>query len=241
MTPTPAKTQLFNDVFGEKVATFFSDRSVDYVLKPEQSDLTPSQKEHLSRQFVFPVPRIFNIRQVHGEHVLVVTADDLKNSGVPEADAVITNARHVPIAVRTADCLPVFIFDPKKNCLGLVHSGWRGSEKRIVVKALQRMRDEWGCAPENIQIVFGPCIRPCCYEVGGEFKNFFRRGILNHDGKFFLDLPLVNRDQLIGYGIKSKNIFDPGDCTCCDQSYFSYRRDGPAAGRHLSLMVLKSN
>ena len=143
--------------------------------------------------------------------------------------------------MRTADCLPVYIFDPKKNCLGLVHAGWRGSEKRIVVKALKLMRDYWGCAPENVQIRLGPAIRACCYQVGQEFKEFFPGEVFPREEKLFLDLALVNRNQLLKYGVRPKNIFDTEACTCCDPSLFSYRREGQAAGRHLSLMILKSN
>jgi polyphenol oxidase len=235
-------TQLLTNVFSERAKTCFSDRSIDFILKPEQTDLTSPQKEYLAQRLDFPVSRIANIRQVHGEHVIVVTAEDLKGNGpLPEADAILTRVPDVPIAIRTADCLPIFIFDAKRNCLGLVHAGWRGSEKRIVVKALKHMREEWGCTPEDIQVVLGPCIRPCCYEVGEEFKQFFLRETLTRDGKTYFDLALANRTQLVKYGIKVKNIFDTGDCTCCDPSFFSYRREGQAAGRHLSLMVLKAN
>src|SRR5437016_14537563 len=94
------KTRLLNDVFGEKVATFFSDRSVDFVLEQGQSDLTSSQKEYLSEQSGFPISKIVNIRQVHGDHVIAATAEDLRNDQpLPEADGIVTNLPGLPIAV----------------------------------------------------------------------------------------------------------------------------------------------
>ncbi|HLD70224.1 MAG TPA: peptidoglycan editing factor PgeF, partial [Candidatus Omnitrophota bacterium] len=181
-----------------------------------------------------------NIRQVHGDHVLIATAQDLQNQeATPEADGIVTNIPGVPIAVRTADCLPVFIFDPKKNCIGVAHAGWRGSEKQIAVKAVKLMKEYWACASEDLQIAFGPAIRSCCYEVGPEFKTFFPAEILERNNKLFLDLIAVNRNQLLRYGIEAENIFDSEVCTCCDAANFSYRREGKAAGRHISVIVLK--
>src|SRR5258705_7815074 len=97
----PTKTLPLNDIFASpKVATFFSDRSVDFVLQEGQTDLTASQKEHLSEQFGFPIKQLINIRQVHGQHIITASAEDLKNSGSwLEADGVITNVLGLPIAV----------------------------------------------------------------------------------------------------------------------------------------------
>ena len=80
------KTLPLKDIWNEKVTAFFSDRSIDFVLKPDQKDLTPAQKEYLSLQTGFPVSKIVNIRQVHGEHVVAVTAEDLKaNTPIPRS------------------------------------------------------------------------------------------------------------------------------------------------------------
>ena len=236
------KTRHLNDVFGDKVATFFSDRSVDFVLKSDQADLTTAQKEYLSEQLGFPIPPIVNIRQVHGDRVIIASEEDLKSRGgpLPEADGIITNFSGIPIVVRTADCLPVFIFDPEKNCIGLVHAGWRGTAKQIALKAAQAMRDNWACSPQDLQILLGPAIRSCCYEVGPELKNFSSEEIVARDNKIFLDLILANRRQLLRYGVKPINIFDSEIYTCCDKSYFSYRREGQGTGRHISVIVLRS-
>ena len=236
----PTKILSLDNVFTERVAIFFSDRSLDFALKEDQTNLTVPQRNYLTEQLGFPIPQVINIRQVHGDHVISVGGEDLRGrNALPEADGIITNAVGVPIAVRTADCLPVFIFDPQKNCVGLVHAGWRGSEKQIALQAVKLMREQWACAPEDLRVVWGPAIRSCCYEVGQEFKNFFPQETAERNGKIFLDLVLVNRNQLLRYGVKPKNIFDSRSCTCCDPAYFSYRREGQATGRHLSLLVLK--
>src|SRR3989338_5565689 len=104
----PIKMLLLNEIFAsKKVASLFSDRSVNFVLEQGQSELTVLQKKYLSQQLGFSISKIINIRQVHGDHVLIATAQDLQNQeATPEADGIVTNIPGVPIAVRTADCLP---------------------------------------------------------------------------------------------------------------------------------------
>jgi copper oxidase (laccase) domain-containing protein len=102
------------------------------------------------------------------------------------------------------------------------------------------MRQHWHTDPEHITVAFGPSIRPCCYEVGAEFLGYFPREVNVRGGKYYLDLPRVVRRQLVSAGVPEGNIRDGAVCTCCDHQYFSYRREGAAAGRLISLIMIKS-
>ena len=237
----PTKILSLDNVFTERVAIFFSDRSLDFALKEDQTNLTVPQRNYLTEQLGFPIPQVINIRQVHGDHVISVGGEDLRGrNALPEADGIITNAVGVPIAVRTADCLPVFIFDPQKNCVGLVHAGWRGTHREIAMRTLQMMRKNFGTWFADLKVAFGPSIRSCCYEVGPEFKKYFPKEVVRKADRFYLDLPLINKRQLLKLGIKEKNICDCKICTCCERNFFSYRREKEKAGRMVSLMMLKS-
>ena len=145
----------------------------------------------------------------------------------------------VPIVIRTADCLPVFIFDQKQRVIGLVHAGWRGSHKRILGSAIERMNNLWDTQVQDIKIVFGQSIKSCCYQVGEEFRGYFPGEIRKKESGLYLDLTLVNGHQALECGVRQENIFDSGICTCCDTRFFSYRREGERAGRMISLMMLK--
>lgn len=230
----------FTDFFQGKAAAGGSGRDMDFNL-PADSDrpLSPEQLSYLAEASHYPIPAVFTIRQVHGSGIVVAAKKDLANQPpFPEADGVITREKDLPIAVRTADCLPVFLYDPVQEAIGLVHAGWRGTRERILEKVLAKMVAEWGTRAEDVLAAFGPAIGPCCYEVGEEFQDYFSGDAVRRDGRIFLDLPKANRRQLTAAGVRPGNIKECGICTSCRDEWFSYRREGPAAGRHLSWMVL---
>ena len=205
--------KFFND---PSVIALISDASVDFTTQDFDAPLTPTQSVYLKTHTGVDIPRVFWRKQVHGDDVLIAGKDACAK-GCPDADALITDQKNVPIAIRTADCVPVFIYDPLKQVIGLAHAGWKGTRQRIAAKTVQEMQDKFGCRCYDLKVALGPSIRPCCYEV---------------------DIVTANRRQLAEAGIPDGNIFDGGVCTCCNKDYFSFRRDGEKAGRMISLMML---
>lgn len=235
------KIRFFNDFFPAELTAFVSDRSMDFTLKEGQSGLTGQQKQFLSSQLNFDLPQMVNIRQVHGSRIIVAAEETAAESSFPEeADGAVTNVCCLALTVRTADCLPIFIFDPRRKCIGLIHAGWRGARQEIPSRAVRLLEKRFGCRPQDIRVAFGPAIRPCCYAVGEEFKDYFPDETMERGEKRYFDLPKASRNQLLRCGIKEANIFDCGICTCCDTDYFSYRREGERTGRMISLMMLRS-
>ena len=102
----------------------------------------------------------------------------------PQGDALLTDRAGIMLSVKTADCLPVLLADPKRRVVGAVHAGWRGALARVVEKAVGEMRRAYGSDPRNLLAVIGPCIRVCCYEVGEEVEEAFH-GRFPHADKFF--------------------------------------------------------
>ena len=145
----------------------------------------------------------------------------------------------MPIAIRTADCVPVFVFDPLRRVIGLVHAGWRGTYKTIASKTVQKMQEKYSCLSSSLKIFLGPSIRECCYQVGEEFRDYFPSHVRDREGHLYVDMISANRSQLLQAGVQRENILDSGVCTCCNKNYFSFRRDGKKAGRMISLMMLK--
>ncbi len=231
----------FRDFFPSDVRTLVSDRSINFALNEKQLDFIPLQQQYLSSQLGLSIEKIVNIRQVHSNHVMIATSEHLHDKrALRKADAVVTNLYDVPIAVRTADCLPIFIYDFKQKCIGLVHAGWRGSQKKVGVHTLNVMKKHWLCHPKDLLVAFGPGIRDCCYQVGEEFKNYFPEDITPKSNGAYLDLVSVNKRQLLETGVLKDHIFDCRICTCCDPNCFSYRREGEKAGRMISLMMIQS-
>jgi len=221
---------LFNDVFPANVVAFTSDRTIDFTLTEDQRVLSRPQKEFFLARLGHDIPEPVPIRQVHGDKIAVVDENCPRKGHVLEGvDGLVTDEPRLPLAVRTADCLPIFMYDIRRECIGLIHAGWRGSRKDIAGQTVKLMEKQWQSDPKDIKITFGPALRSCCYEVGGEFQEYFLQGLLIRDTRYYLDLPQINKDQLSGSGVPDGNIDDCGVCTCCDKNYFSYRREGQSA------------
>ncbi len=185
-------------------------------------------------------------KQTHSNNVYFADRSDLGKGAlsydlsVENTDAFITNAKEVPLAIFTADCLPVFLYDPKNKAIGLVHASWRSSQGNITANTVRSMQDKFDTAPSNLLVYFGPAIRACCFQVGAEFKDIFPKHLIVKTGINYLDLVGVNRKQLLDSGIKDANILNSGLCTYCNENdFFSFRREGKSCGRMMSVMMLR--
>lgn len=179
-------------------------------------------------------------RQVHKTNIRVVEeADQGKGLFIPtdyeEIDGMITNKPNVTLVTKYADCVPLYFVDPKKNVIGLTHSGWRGTVLKIGKITVEEMNKHFDSKPEDIIAVVGPSICPDCYEIGeevaAEFKKAFPKNwdndILkaNGAGKYQCNLWAANRTVLSEAGLKPENIHISGVCTCCNSDLlFSHRK-----------------
>ncbi|MFC1767147.1 peptidoglycan editing factor PgeF [Candidatus Margulisiibacteriota bacterium] len=190
--------------------------------------------------------------QVHGANIRVVDKEDLGSgtlrSPIKSCDALITNKTHIPLVIRTADCIPLFILDPVKRAIALVHIGWKGGTLKIAEKTLKRMIEAFDISPSNCIIVAGPHIRRDCYEVDSKvigplkesFKDHEKYIIPKDNGHWYLDLLALNIGQMKELGVKESNIHHGSYCTHCKTDmFYSYRKEGGKAGRIFSVIMLK--
>jgi YfiH family protein len=171
------------------------------------------------------------MRQLHSDIIHRLRAAPSRQL---EGDALMTDVPRLLLVIRTADCLPVFLVDEKNRAVAAVHCGWRGTEKRILEKAVMAMGESYGSEPTHILAALGPCIGPACYEVGPEVRTACRKagfpesalcGAPGREGKYLLDLRAANAWLLGMLGFKKANIFNPGPtCTHCEPRLLSYRR-----------------
>jgi len=184
-------------------------------------------------------------KQVHGKSVELITSSqkgrgalDYENS-IPDTDGFITRVPGVPLAILTADCLSVFISDPVRRAIAVLHAGWRSTEQNIAQTGVRAMQEKFGSLAKDLWVGFGPSIRACCFEVEKDFKSNFAFGLAQKEGRLYMDISLINQRQLIDAGVNRENIFDPGFCTFSDEDFFSFRKEGSAAGRLISVIMLK--
>jgi YfiH family protein len=171
---------------------------------------------------------------VHGAGVAAV--DDSGHS--QGMDALLTRARGVALAITTADCLPLILTCP--GTVAVAHCGWRGTAAGLPGRLALACRSAASVPAREITAHIGPCIRPCCYEVGPEVAERFPASVVDRvGGRHRLDLAAAARLQLMDSGVPPEAIFDTAACTCCAPDwYYSYRRDGSRYGRHWTLAAM---
>ena len=167
------------------------------------------------------VSKLVFMNQVHGDKIVQIqTGDEL-----PECDAMITNQPDIALVVMVADCIPILYYDKRHYAIGVAHAGRAGTRLHVGQKTAQKMAETFGSRLDELTIWMGPSIRSCCYEVGVEATKGFELSLHIKEGKYFLDLQKANFEAFLAMGLKRENVNVSEVCTCCDKTYFSYRRD----------------
>jgi|GEM_PF-958189 len=207
--------------------------------------------------------RVYAVRQVHGCNVafadgdrdaMLACAADAVVACAPPPDATrasVTSPADVAVTVRVADCVPVLVANETTGACAAIHAGWRGVVSHVVHATLTHLGD-----PERLVAAIGPCIGPCCFEVGidvatqigeavGGTSVVARRFSGPQADKAFVDLRAAVRAQLERAGVAPTRIDDvPAEvdarCTFCNPHMFhSYRRDGEASGRMVAAIAAR--
>ena len=195
--------------------------------------------------------------QVHGTEIREVTNPLTTRDELEGVDALVTNAAGVAISVRTADCIPVLLYDPVCKAVAAVHAGWRGTVLHISCKVIERMRELYGTEAADLQAVIGPGIGPESFQVGQEVVDEFAAAgfpmeLILRDcgpkapteqnpmqGGLHIDLWKANRWLLEQAGVKTENIQVAGICTYRNNDrFFSARREGIKCGRIINCIKL---
>ena len=166
----------------------------------------------------FSLDRFCTAEQVHGANIAVLTGDVPRHStGV---DGLMTNVPGLLLGVHVADCGPVYLLDPVRRAVALLHSGKKGTEQGIVACAVRMMAEHYGSLPDDLVVQLGPCIRVPQYDV-----DFASRII----------------SDCVDAGVPPSQVHDCGTCTALDPGrYYSYRRDLGRTGRLLALLGLRA-
>jgi len=182
-------------------------------------------------------------RQVHGARVVAARDGGL----VGEADIVTTERRGLRLAVFTADCLAIIVYDPRGLRLAMAHAGWRGTVASAAAAAVEALVQAGG-RPADFLAAIGPSIGPCCYEVDGPVierlaaafpESRWRSWVTPAGpGRWMLDLWKANRAQLTGAGLSESRVDNGELCTGCRADlFYSYRR-GRGEGRLVALAAI---
>ena len=192
--------------------------------------------------------------QVHGSEVAIIDRPDLTREDLEGYDAFITELPGVAIGVRTADCVPILISDPRNRVIAAIHSGWKGTVQKIALKTIGVMETRFKTRPEDLVAVIGPSIGPASFQVGEEVAAKFKEAGFPMDaiwsfqgqgdgrpmsGGHHIDLWEANKWILQESGVKEGNIWISGIDTFLDPSFFSARRESVECGRNINAIRLK--
>lgn len=170
-----------------------------------------------------------------------------KEPDYEEIDGLITNEPGLILCTSFADCVPLYFVDPKKQAIGLAHSGWRGTVNRMGARLIEEMKRQFGSNPGDLLVAVGPSICVDCYEVGedvaGEFQKAFPDTVVlqkgKQEGKYQLDLWKANEQLLLDAGIRKEHLEITDLCTCCNQELlFSHRASHGQRGNLCAFLEL---
>jgi YfiH family protein len=196
-----------------------------------------------------PVESLYDVWQVHGTRVVCTGEPRPLDAPFIQADAILTDNPNVTLFMRFADCVPIFLYDPNRKVIGIVHAGWKGTVDKILVEAIRVMSDRYQSKPGDLRAGIGPSICREHYEVGEEVvskthASFGGRAgdvLFRNGGKYHLDLWEANRILLEQNGVKAENIQVSGICTAENTGdWYSHRAEKGKTGRFGALFSLKS-
>ncbi|OJF93742.1 peptidoglycan editing factor PgeF [Alkalibacterium sp. 20] len=193
---------------------------------------------------------IYTGQQMHTDHVVVVDnengEDFIYGKTFKKTDGLITSQPNVALVIKYADCTPIILFDHLKSVQAIVHSGWRGTTKKIALKAIEKMETGFGCKREDMLVYVGPSIDQENYEVGPEVYEAFE-DFENRDSffkpfgeKYKMSMTDANVAILIEAGIKEENMEIDWTSTYTDERLHSARREGPDYQLNGLLTMIKS-
>lgn len=205
------------------------------------------------RESLLPYP-VIQGHQVHEAKVAFIDRPGMTREELEGYDVYVTTLPGVAIGVRTADCVPVLLYDSVKRVVAAVHAGWKGTVLRICQKTIEMMILKFGCDAADVRAVLGPSIGPASFQVGQDVALYFKNAGFPMDDIWFfrdksdgtpmsgghhIDLWKANRWLLELSGVKPANIQVTGIDTYRDESFFSARREGYRCGRIINSIMLK--
>jgi hypothetical protein len=191
------------------------------------------------------------LNQVHGAGIAVIKSEKdaagaaWKGQGaVPskilKADAAVTDCKDLGLVIQVADCQAVVLYDPEKEVIANVHSGWRGSVADILGCCINTMVTAFGCSPEAIRAGISPSLGPCCAQFIN-YKQEIPKPLWQYKDKDrpYFDFWQISRDQLGAHGVLDEHIKTMGLCTRCRTDLFYSFRANKVTGRFAAVIALK--
>lgn len=226
-------------------------------LTPEEYEKAVNDYKNLANFIGIDYINIVKPNQAHTKNIKIMTekvnmnAPDFNLQEYAETDGLVTNKTNIALATTNADCILLLFFDPVKKVIANVHSGWRGTLQRISIEAVNKMKDEYGCNPEDIICCICPSIRKCHFKVHKDVQEPFYNEFkdlkeideiivpVEGEDRWAIDTVKINQIILEQAGLRKENIIDCGICSVCNSDLIhSFRAEKEGYGLETALIEL---
>jgi len=244
----------FSSKLGGVSEGYFSSMNLGFNRGDKEENVTSNYKL-IADSMGIPYNQITASDQIHETKIRRITKEDMGKGIVRKKDysgidGLITNVPNIPLVTYYADCVPLYLIDRKNRAIGLSHSGWRGTVKRMGRETIKRMEEEFGTKVEDLIVEIGPSICKDFYEVSHDVYEEFEKVffleqmellfIKKENKKYQLDLWEANRQIFIEEGVNTENIHCSQICTCCNSDImFSHRVHGTERGTLAAFLMLR--
>jgi YfiH family protein len=209
---------------------------INHFFTTKQDGNIKANKNNLTK-FDINFDNIHYMNQTHSDNIVII--DKNSPSCIYNCDAILTKQLNTPLITMIADCIPILIYDTNHNAIGAIHAGRVGSFLKIAKKSVLRFSNTFNIKTKDIKAIFGASIQQCCHQIGDdiakEVKEIFGEKYITNN---MLNLPAINKQQLLDVGILEENISISNICTKCTNDYFSYREDN-SCGRFAGIIELR--
>ena len=251
---TGAVVHGFSTRLGGVSEGIFSSMNVSFT-RGDQEEAVRENYRRLGAAMGFSCENLVCSDQTHTVNLRVVTEEDrgkgfVRPKDYTDIDGLVTDVPGLVLAAFYADCVPLYLVDPVRRCIGLSHAGWRGTVGKVGKKTVELMREQYGSRPEDLVAAIGPSICQSCYEVSKDVIEKFQEAFDERfwpelfyekgGGKYQLNLWRANELGFLEAGVRAEGIAAAGVCTCCNPGLlFSHRASRGRRGNLGAFLMLK--
>lgn len=237
--------------YGKKLTHCYTLKPLDFNINTMGKEKVDKDYKKICKELNLDPKTIYRPKQTHTNNVTKIENQPVGIYQMQDIDGLITNEKNKTLSLTFADCICLLFYDPEKNIIANIHSGWRGTYQEIAKTAVQKLKKEYGVNPENLICGIAPSIRDCCFEVENDIKEMFYEKFKDtgeiekiiktaNKNKYYIDTVLINRIILNREGLRNENIIESKICTKCNSNKLhSYREEREKSGRNTGMIALK--